>query len=567
MSEAVWQAMGQVLLDPSIWVIILLAAFYGMFVGAIPGLTATMATALMVPLTFWLEPLPALAAIVTMVACAIFAGDIPTILIRMPGTPASAAYADAAHTLTNQGRSRTALNVALMSSIIGGLLGALALILIGQWLAGLAAWFSVAEYFWLYLLGLSTAVVISQGSLLKGLFALMIGLLLSTVGLSAVHTESRFTFGQPELYQGVNFIPAMIGLFGVSEVLRNLLNLDQFAGTQGSPSRKPREGASNSLAMSLLHRMVQPVVQSFKTAVILSTTRLAATIRSSVVGTLIGILPGAGADIASWVAMAVGRRSEGANPPDLSPIFDLDKTHDESSRSRSDHVQANIALNGLSNASNANNASLAGSWIPALVFGIPGDSVTAIVLGVLLMKNIQPGPEIFTAQADLVYGLYTIFFVANLVMWPIGLLAIALGNRVVSVPRRVLLPIILLYCVIGSYAINGSVFDVGIMFVMGLVGFLLERRSVPLGPIVLGIILGGPLEERFIQTATGAGGSLLGFVDRPVAAILGASWLLLWVSMIIRELRHHGRSPAVQTPGESATDGDQGRDDGSSKSP
>lgn len=535
MIEALWQAFEQVVLDPSIWVIIVASATYGVFVGAIPGLTATMAMALLVPLTFWLDPLPALAAIVTMEACAIFAGDIPTILIRMPGTPASAAYADDAYGLTRQGKSAIALETSLVSSVLGGLFGSVVLIVIGRRLAGIAAWFSVAEYFWLYLLGLSAAVVVSHGSLLKGLLALAIGLLLSTVGLSAVHTEARFTFGMPELYQGINFIPAMIGLFGVSEVLRNLLNLDSGSGVPGDPNESARHQPSAWSFGRLLARLSSPMVLAVKTGVLLLSRRPLSILRSGGVGTLVGILPGAGADIASWVAVALGRRSHSRRAPDLTAL--LGPPAGGSVPESTAESRDNRALNGLSDASTANNAALAGAWIPALVFGIPGDSVTAIVLGVLLMKNIQPGPEIFTAQPDLVYGLYAIFLLANLVLLPVGLLAIAVGNRVVRVPRRVLLPIILLYCVIGSYAINGSTFDVGIMLGMGLVGFLLERRGVPLGPVVLGIILGGPLEERFIQTATGAGGSLVGFVDRPIAALLAATWLVLWLVIVFRETR------------------------------
>jgi TctA family transporter len=199
------------------------------------------------------------------------------------------------------------------------------------------------------------------------------------------------------------------------------------------------------------------------------------------------------------------------------------------------------ALERLCDAGNANNAALAGAWIPALVFGIPGDSITAIVIGVMLMKNIKPGPEIFTAQAVLVYSLYLLFILANLLLLPVGLVAIRAGRMVVRVPRRVLMPVILLACLLGSYAINGSRFDVGVMLVMGMLGFALERRGVPLGPVVLGIILGGPLEERFIQTATGAG--LRGFVDRPLAAFLGLTWAGLWISMIYLAARRARTAP------------------------
>ena len=190
------------------------------------------------------------------------------------------------------------------------------------------------------------------------------------------------------------------------------------------------------------------------------------------------------------------------------------------------------SVGGISDATTANSAALAGTWIPALVFGIPGDSVTAIVIGILLMKSVNPGPDIFVEQASLVYSIYLIFIVANLVLLPIGVLAIKAGSRVVRVPPRLLMPIILLFCIVGAYAINSSSFDVAVMLAMGLLGFGLERFGVPLGPVVLGIILGGPLEERFIQILTASGGDPFAFFGRPVAAVLGLICVVLWARAI-----------------------------------
>jgi putative tricarboxylic transport membrane protein len=515
MDPAILTAFQRVFLDPGLWLIVLASAAYGTFMGSVPGLTATMATALLVPLTYWLDPIPALAAIVTSTACAIFSGDIPSTLLRIPGTPASAAYTEDAYGFTQRGQPDVALGVALVSSVVGGLFGAVVLILLGPQLARAASWFSAAEYFWLYMLGLSCALIIAQGSLAKGVLAVLLGLLLSTVGLGAAHAEARFTFGQPELYQGINFIPAMIGLFGMSEVLKNLLRL-------GAPGVGVSGALAQSTAQGSWPRWISTTVAR---PARLMLSRSWASFRSGVIGTAIGILPGAGADIASWVTVAVTRRTQ-RGPADDEPA----------------------ALERLCDAGNANNAALAGAWIPALVFGIPGDSITAIVIGVMLMKNIKPGPEIFTAQATLVYSLYMLFILANVLLLPVGLLAIRAGSLVIRVPRRILMPVILLACLLGSYSINGSPFDIGVMLAMGLLGFWLERRGVPLGPVVLGIILGGPLEERFIQTATGAGGSLLGFVDRPLALLLAACWAALWVSMLwlaMRRSRHaaHTASP------------------------
>jgi TctA family transporter len=512
MSDAILQAIQQVVLAPEIWAVVILSALYGVFVGAIPGLTATMAVALFVPVTFWLGPVPALAAIVTMVACAIFAGDIPTALLRIPGTPASAAYAEDAYFYTRRGEPERALGVSLLGSVVGGLFGAIGLMLLGHQLAELATFFSVAEYFWLYLLGLTSAVIVSRGSLLKGLLGLLIGLLLSTVGLSPVHTEARFTFGQPELFQGINFIPAMIGLFGLSEVLRNLVDLNRMgAGSSEAGVTADRQAETTSLVQRYL---VRPVASVFGTAWTLLTTRLTHSLRSGVIGAVVGMLPGAGADIAAWVSIGASKR-----------FSDAPEAYGESS------------LEGVSDAATANSSALASTWIPALVFGIPGDSITAIVIGVLLMKNLNPGPSIFEEQTVLVYSLYLAFIMANLVLLAVGLLAIKVGRYVVRVPRRILLPIILLFCIVGSYALQTSYFDVGVMLGTGVLAFWLERRAVPMGPVVLGLILGAPLEARLIQTLTASGGSLLAFFDRPIAALLGGVCLLAWISAVTLHLR------------------------------
>ena len=215
-----------IVLQPSILLVMIISAAYGLFVGSVPGLTATMAVALMVPFTFYMDSTPALAAIVTLVATAIFAGDIPAALIRIPGTPSSAAYTDDAYALACRGRAHAVLGAALSYSVIGGLFGGVALMLAAPTLAAFALNFTSYEYFWLALLGLSSAALVAKGSPVKGIFSLGIGLLLSTVGLDPVDGFARFSFGNPDLAGGVNFIPAMIGLFGFSEVLRNILRPD-----------------------------------------------------------------------------------------------------------------------------------------------------------------------------------------------------------------------------------------------------------------------------------------------------------------------------------------------------
>lgn len=484
----------QQVFDPVVLAVIAGAAIYGTVFGSIPGLSATMAVALIVPITYFLSPLAALAAVVTLEACAISAGDIPSALVRIPGTPASAAYADDLYQLGQRGQYHRALGVCIVFSVIGGLFGVAVLALFAQPFARIATWFTVAEYFWLYVLGLGCAVVVSRDSALKGAFALLLGLLFSTVGLSPVHTEARFTFGRPELYQGINFIPALVGLFGLSEVLRNVRAL----GAPGAVLAVPMAATEGGLL-----RSIQSV---FGGTLALFWRRPWQTLQASAIGTLIGILPGAGADIAAWVTYGLSKR---ASPKP-----------EEYGRG---------SIEGVADAGAANNSALAGAWVPALTLGIPGDSITAIVLGIMMMKNLQPGPQIFEKQAVLVHSLYLVFVLANLALLPAGYLAIRASGALMRVPRHTLLPCIVLFCVLGSYSIGGSYFDVGLMLVMGVLGFALERWQVPVGPIVLGIILGGPLEERFIQALTASQGSLSVFFARAPAAVLGIAAIGVWL--------------------------------------
>lgn len=509
MLDALIQALHDVFSLKTLTVIVC-AAVYGLVVGAIPGLTATMAIALMVPFTFFLDPVSGLAAIVTMEACCIFAGDIPGALIRIPGTPSSAAYVDDAYALTKRGRHFEALGTSLIYSVLGGLLGSAVLMIAAPQLARFALQFSSYEYFWLYALGLSCAAIVSPGAKVKGLLSLSIGLLLSCVGLGAAHSLPRLTFGIEKLITGINFIPAMIGLFGISEVLRNMLVPAD--GTTSTPdSEHPPAHWIRQMSAGTGQRLRQ------------GWGRL---ISSSGIGAAIGILPGAGADIAAWVSYAVSKRRA----------------------SESEKAEfGSGSLRGIADATTANNASLAGAWVPALVLGIPGDSVTAIVIGVLLMKNITPGPRIFEdpKQLPLVLAIGITFVLANLLLIPLGALAIRAGSLIVRLPRPVILPLILLFCIVGAYAIDGSTFDVWVMLGMGLLGFGLDRCGVPVGPVVLGIILGGRLEESLVQCLTKSP-SLTEFFARPIAAGLGIGCIALWLWPLVRSLSRRRLKP-VQT--------------------
>ncbi|MFK7878193.1 tripartite tricarboxylate transporter permease [Roseobacter sp.] len=469
---------------------ILLSAIFGLFVGSVPGLTATMSVALLVPITFFLDPVPAVAAIATASATAIFAGDIPGALLRIPGTPASAAYVDEAYALTKQGKSEVALGTSLITASLGGLIGVLLLAVFAQQLAAFAVKFSSVEYFWLGCLGLTAAVAVSSASLSRGALSLLIGLLISTVGIDIATGHPRFTFGQMDLLDGVSFVPAMIGMFALSQVLRSVtVDLDVKV-----PVAK---------IGSLSKQMIGTVRLYWKNI-----------LRSSVLGNLLGALPGAGADIAAWVAFSLSKR--------------FSKTPEKFGTGHPE---------GIADAGSANNAAVAGAWTPALVFGIPGDTVTAIAIGVMMLKGITPSPRVFETDGTLVLAIFLAFALANLIMIPLGMIAIRLARHALSVPTRILMPVILIFCIVGSYAVDNTIFSVWIMLALGVLAYLMEENDIPIAPAILGIVLGKVIEKNFLITMLKTQGDVLGFFDRPVAAVLGVITLALWSFLIIRALR------------------------------
>ncbi len=487
--------------DPYVLTVIFLSGLFGLFMGAIPGLSATMATALLVPVTFFIPPVPALAAVVTATAMAIFAGDLPGALLRIPGTPASAAYTNEAFAMTRKGQAELVLGTGLASAVIGGLFGAVVLTFTAPFLAKFALKFSSFEYFWLACLGLTCAAFISTDQPIKGALSLLIGLLIATVGLDPMSGQPRFTFGSVELMGGVNFIPAMIGMFAMAEVLRTV-----------TATRPPPEVKQTSIGN--IFAGLGGVLYRYKVNLM----------RGSVIGTLVGALPGAGSDIAAWISYALSK-----------------KFSKEPEKFGTGHVE------GMVDAGSSNNAGLGGTWVPALVFGIPGDSITAIVIGVLYVKGMNPGPTVFLDQPELIYAVFISFFVANLLLLPLGYTAIKSAKQLLRVPRNILMPIILMFCMVGTFAINNTVFGIGVMLVLGLVAYFMEENGFPIAPAILGLVLGGLLEDSFMTSMIKADGQFIAFFERPVAAILGVVTIAIWLTPLLVRWRRRGMSPAGDT--------------------
>jgi putative tricarboxylic transport membrane protein len=485
------------LFDPFVLLVMVASAAFGLFMGALPGLTATMAVALLVPVTFYMDPVPAVAAMVTASAMAMFSGDIPSVLLRMPGTPASAAYTNDAFSLTKKGQAHVAMGICLLTSAIGGLFGAIVLATLAPPLAKVALRFSSYEYFWLCLLGLTTAAFMIATSRLKGAISLALGLFTATVGIDPVSGVPRFTFGSTAIIGGLSLVPIMIGLFAFAEIFRFYSRRNQQVKLEQNKIKDVFEGQAG-----ILWKERRAIAQG------------------SFLGTVLGILPGAGADIAAWISYSVAKRFS-RNPEEF----------------------GRGSKEGLAAAGAANNAAVSGGFIPSLVFGIPGDAIAAIIIGVLFMKGVNPGPTIFLNNPAVVYAIVGAFFMANILMVPLGWVAIRLSRLMLSVKLNILMPIIFIFCLIGAFAMENSIAAVGVALAFGVIGFAMEANRFPLAPFVLGIVLGPLLEQNFLTSMMKSSGNLTAFFDRPIAAGLASLTILIWIWPLVNQLRSRRATP------------------------
>jgi TctA family transporter len=365
------------------------------------------------------------------------------------------------------------------------------LIVAAPMLAELAINFSTFEYFWLACLGLTCAIFISSADPVKGFLSLFLGLAIGCIGIDPAAGYPRFTFGNIDLMSGINFVPTMIGIFAVSELMRGVMSIE-----------KVGEFAQDKVGA--LFRGLGAVARKYWKNCL----------RGSALGTLIGALPGAGADIAAWVSYAMAKRFS-----------------KESEKFGTGHIE------GVVESTSSNNSAVAGAWIPALVFGIPGDSITAIVIGVLYMKGMNPGPAVFLENPQFIYAVFIIFILANLLMLPLGYAAIRGARHLLAVPKNILLPTILLFCIVGSFAMTNSPYGILLMLIFGVVGWLMEENGIPVAPLILGLVLGELLEQSFMTSMIKSDGSFLVFFQRPIAGILGAATLAIWVIMVWRALQ------------------------------
>jgi putative tricarboxylic transport membrane protein len=463
-------------LSPVNLLLAVLGVVGGTVIGALPGLSATMAIAVMVPFTFAMEPASGLIMLGAIYTGAIYGGSYSAILVNTPGTPSSIATTFDGYPMARRGDGDLAVTLATLASVLGGLVGAIALIALAPWLAGVALRFGSTEYFWLAVLGLTLIAVLSVGNVVKGLIGGCLGLLLSMVGVAVVGGDSRFTFGVPQLLGGIGIIPALIGLYCVPV----LIDLVAKPGQHIEPAPTGRG-----------YRIAEAVAITLRDWVNV--------LRSSVIGTLVGILPGAGGSIASLVAYSEARRS---------------------SRNPAAFGQGEPA--GVIATESSNNATVGGGFIPTLVLGIPGTPPDAVILGALMVQGIRTGPTLFENQGGIVYTFIWGLFIATLLMWPIGLLLGRYAYRfIAATPKALLVPLIAFMTVLGSYAVHNSTDDVLAMVLIGIAGWVLERAGYGPSPIVLGLVLGQIAEQGFVRawmigSARGNFGGQILF-DRPIS--------------------------------------------------
>ncbi|MDB1126040.1 tripartite tricarboxylate transporter permease [Vibrio algarum] len=456
--------------SPGVLPVLIFGVLGGVILGALPGLTATMGVAILLPFTFGMEPTAALVMLIGVYIGGIYGGSIAAILLKTPGTPASAATVLDGHTLAARGEAARALSISAVASFVGGLISTIVLIAIAPMLAKFALRFNAPEYFALALFGLTIIASVSGQNILKGLLAGSIGLLISTVGLDPISSVPRFTFDVMDLYSGINVIPVLIGLFAISEALSQLEKL------LSDKNVAPPKFSRKLLSKKDLKEMMPTAI------------------KSGLLGTSIGSVPGAGADISAFVCYNEAKRSS-KNPSEF----------------------GKGSVRGLAAAEAGNNGVTGGSLVPLLTLGVPGDAVAAVLLGALIVQGLTPGPLLFSQNPEIVYGIFSSMLVANIVMLLVGLLGIRFFCRIIEVPKMLMIPIIIFLSIVGAYAINNSMFDIGIAISFGLLGFVLGKLEIPSSPILLAIILGPMAETNLRKALLMYEGSWSFLYDRPIA--------------------------------------------------
>ncbi len=452
---------------------IIIGVFVGILVGAMPGLSPSMGVALLLPFTFRLDPLIGLVMLTAVYLSSNYGGSITAVTINTPGTPSAVATAFDGYPLTQQGKAGIGLGHSLVSSVVGGFVGIIILILFAQPLARIAVRMNPAEYFALAVFGLTTVASLGGKNWAKAFLSALLGLLINTIGIDPISSVKRYTFGVPNLFDGFDIIPALIGLFALSEIFSKL---------------EARDIKSIDVGDAESRKEIWPTLREYW-------DHRRVTLQSSLFGTIIGIFPGAGSAIASFLAYDLAKRTS--------------KHPETFGQGNPEGVCASEA---------ANSASVGGAMVPLLTLGIPGSAATAVLVGALMIHDLVPGPMLFTSNPGLVYGLFASMLVANVFMLFVGALGGKLWLKVIKISPAVLIPMIVAVAFIGSFAVKNSLFDVGACVGFGIVGWLLKRNGYPMAPIVLGMVLGKLAEVNFRRAVIMGGYGI--FFTRPASLLL-----------------------------------------------
>jgi len=447
----------------------LLGLASGILIGALPGLTATMAVAVLTPFTFFMDASIGIPFLLGVYKGAIYGGSIPAILINTPGTAAAAATAIDGNALARKGEGRKALEMSLYSSVVADLLATLALIFVAAPLAAIALKFGPPEFTMLFAFALTMVAAVSGRSLLKGLISAALGVLLACIGLDPMSGYQRFTFDSVYLLGGVTLVPLLIGMFALSEILVQVERLRPHATT-------PDPGGS-WVKLADFRRCLRTIL------------------RSTGIGTFLGALPGLGAEVSCWIAYGTAQR-----------------------RSRRPEEFGKGSLEGVAAAEAGNNAVCPAALIPMMVFGIPGDTITAVLLGAFMAQGLLPGPLLFVNHGPVLYGLFAFLLVTNVMLLVFGLVAVRYLARIVLIPQPLLLPCVTALCFAGAFAVNSSYFDLIIMLAGGIAGYGMRKTGVPIPPLVIALLLAPGFENALRQSLLLSDQSLTIFVSRPISA-------------------------------------------------
>ena len=480
---AEWFSIFLFCLTPGVLFYLMVGTVAGYVIGVLPGLSATMGVALLTPLTFWLPEEQGFAMLIGVFNAGVFSGGISAILINTPGTPASIATTFDGYEMTKQGKPGLALGLNTIFSCICGWIGTLVLMLAAFPLAKFALKFGPAEFFALAIFGLTMMVSVSQQSIVKGLLTGFLGLLLSTIGTDPMLGMPRFTFNIAEIMDGISFIAVMIGMFGLGEVLFQMYN---------------GENRGQAQKIQSLGRVL-PTWEEFKRCI-------PGSVIGSIISVIVGAIPGTGGDIAGLIGWDQAKR--------------MSKKPEEFGKGSPEGVAVTCL---------ANNACLGGSLVTMMTLGVPGESISAVLLGSLMMYGMDPGPALFTENRSFVMTFMVLMMLAYVIIMVLGLATAKYSTALINLKKEIVWLTVIALCVIGSYAMNSSFVDVLIMAVSGLLGFFFRKLNFPLGPIILGLLLGRMAESNFRRALSLGGMSYKLFYTKPISVIL----LLLAVLAVV----------------------------------